>query len=118
MNWFNCIATIRYSNYGKDKETPLQIIKNILVDNNLKVDDSFDKVQTNVKINYITNGNQNILTAIDYLLSKMYYFYDSKDDSFKCIYYNDLLHEYGIFDMKDQTSIIGSSTILVSLFGS
>ena len=90
VNWFKLIANISYSNYGKRPETIIDLIKTAFALCNLNVGkETFDKVKTDVKISYITNGNDNAMTMIKYLLSKLYY-YDVKDSALKFIYYNDI----------------------------
>lgn len=57
---------------------------------NLTIDkDTFDKVQTSVTSFFIAHGNDNALTAVKYLLSRLYY-YPEGDNSFKFIAYHDL----------------------------
>ena len=57
---------------------------------NLTIDkDTFDKVQAPVTSFFIANGNDNALTTVKYLLSRLYY-YPEGDSSFKFIAYHDL----------------------------
>jgi hypothetical protein len=45
VNWFGFRSTIQYSNYSKNPESILKIIKEMLVNNNLRIDEeSFDKI--------------------------------------------------------------------------
>ena len=62
--------------------------------NDLVVDDEiFDKVKTNVKINYISNTNDNLFTASRYLMKKLYY-YSEKDTAVKFFLYNESNDKY------------------------
>lgn len=115
-NWFKAIANISYSNYGKRPETLFDLIKTALQLNELKIDDkSFDEVKTNVKINYITNGNENSISMVKYLLSKMYYYRD-KDESLKFIYYNYLTKKYHLFDLQKKDTSRGIYNLIISFF--
>ena len=70
-NWFNCTATLTYSNYDKPPETTVELIKKMLTLNELNIDaDTFGKVKSEVKLNFITNGNDNTFTTIKYLLAR------------------------------------------------
>lgn len=54
-NWFNCVAKLDFTNYGKDPEPVFDIFKTCLVQQGLKIkQEMFDKVKTEVKLNYIT----------------------------------------------------------------
>ena len=55
--------------------------------------DTFDAIKSDVKISYITNENDNVLTATKHLLRKLYY-YVSKAQSMKFIVYNETMHRY------------------------
>lgn len=115
-NWFKAIANISYSNYSKRPETLFDLIKVALSLNDLQVDDkSFDEVKTDVKINYITNGNENSISMVKYLLSKMYY-YDTRDESLKFIYYNYLTKKYHLFDMANSDTSRGMYNLIISFF--
>jgi len=72
--WMNCIRNVNYSNYEKGKEKVFDIVKNILTQSEFKIDSkSFDSVGTTSDLNYITSGNDNVITSIRYLLNKMYF---------------------------------------------
>lgn len=115
-NWINCIANLTYSNYGKPPESTLELIKKMLSMNGLTIDpETFGKVQSQVRLNYITNGNENVLTAVKYLLARQYY-YQKKDDSFKFIFYHEVDNKYCVYDLKDIETIKTSEQILISLF--
>jgi hypothetical protein len=86
--------------------------------NELKTDkDTFDNSQCPVKINYITNGNDNTLTTVKYLLSKLYY-YETKDEGLKCIVYDEQKDNYKLFNIQSSMTKESVSTIMLSLFKS
>lgn len=117
-NWFSSMATLTYSNYGQKPETILEIIKKVLVLNGLRVDDkSFNQAKTDVRLNYITNGNQNVETAIKYLLTRQFYDRKQLDQSIKFLVYNDIKDRFGIFDLVDHASVQYVEQILVQMFG-
>jgi hypothetical protein len=78
----------------------------MLAVNDLIVDsDSFDGIQSDVKINYITNGNDNTISAIKYLLSKLYY-YENKDNSLKAIVYDEINNKFKAMDFASNISLL------------
>ena len=116
VNWFKLIANISYSNYGKRPETIIDLIKTAFALCNLNVGkETFDKVKTDVKISYITNGNDNAMTMIKYLLSKLYY-YDIKDSALKFIYYNDIKDQFEIFDILNKETSNATYSMIISMF--
>lgn len=116
VNWFKLIGNISYTNYSKRPETIIELIKTALALNGLDVDkETFDKVKTDVKINYITNGNDNSITMIKYLLSKLYY-YDVKDPSLKFLYYNDIKDKFELFDIMNKETSNATYSMILSMF--
>ena len=114
--WFNCVGNISYSNYDKPPETVFELIKTVLGLNDLDIDpETFDKVKTTVKLNYITHGNDTSLSAVKYLLSRLYY-YDTKDDTIKFIYYNDIKDKYNLFSIMDKETATATHSIIMSMF--
>ena len=62
-NWFNCIANIIYSNYSGGPQSVFSILKNCLALAQLPADaDSFGKINSSVEIQYITSGDDNLLS--------------------------------------------------------
>ena len=115
-NWLKCIQNISYSNYNTKPQKIFDIIKNMLAVNDLIVDsDSFDSIQSDVKINYITNGNDNTISAIKYLLSKLYY-YENKDNSLKAIVYDEINNKFKAMDFASNISLSPVQSIIISLF--
>lgn len=116
VNWFKLIGNITYSNYSKRPETVIDLIKTAFALNNLNVGkETFDKVKTEVKLNYVTNGNDNTLTMIKYLLSKLYY-YDIKDPALKFIYYNDIKDQFDLFDILNKETSNATYSMIISMF--
>ena len=62
--------------------------------------DTFDAIKSDVKISYITNENDNVLTSVKHLLRKLYY-YTEKMHSMKFIVYNETAHRYQLFDVAN-----------------
>ena len=117
-NWINLTSIIDYTNYSKNPEQIFKIIKNILSDAQLEIDDkSFDEVKSEVKINYITNGNDTVLTCIKYLLSKMIY-YKKYDESWKFIFFDEQKNKYRLFDFSNINTIVGSRLFIFGMFNS
>lgn len=115
-NWLKCSHTINFSNYKREPEPIFDIIKSMLSINDLRIDkDSFQSVISPVKLNYITNGNDNSITAINYLLGKLYY-YSQKDLCLKFIVYNETDDMYQVLTISDSNSYLGNSIIILSLF--
>lgn len=116
VNWFNLQANLAFSNYGKKPETILDLVKTMLSLSDLNIDNNtFDQVKTDVKINFITNGNDTAETTIKYLLAHLYY-YDTKDSALKFLYYNDIKNKYSIFDFMNSETSNGVYSLMLSFF--
>jgi len=116
VNWFKLIGNISYSNYSRRPETVIELIKTALALNGLEVDkETFDKVKTDVKMNFITNGNDNTLTVIKHLLSRLYY-YDTKDPALKFLYYNDIKDKFELFDFMNKETSNATYSLILSMF--
>jgi len=115
-NWFDCVKTIDYTNYGKQPEQVFKILRSCMQTSGLQLDgDSFDAVQSAVSLNYITNGNDNLFTISKYLLNKTCY-YDARDGSMRFVCYDDIKRKYGIFDMSNpHGDKLGGNRIVVSM---
>ena len=102
QNWLKLIGYVFYSNYNKTEPDSLfDIIKSVLIANSLKINsDTFDKVKTNVKTHYISQGNDNVISIINYLLNRLFY-YDSKDNSIKFLYYDEFSDQYNLYNLND-----------------
>lgn len=116
INWFKLIGNISYSNYSKRPETIIELIKKSLTLNSLNIDEkSFNSIKTNVKINYITNGNDNSISMIKYLLSKLYY-YDVKDSAIKFIFYDEIKDIFCLFDILNKDTSKSIYSLIISMF--
>lgn len=116
VNWLKCINNISFSNYNTQPQPIFDIVKSMLSTNGLNIDkNTFETVKSPVKINYITNGNDNSITAVNYLLGKLYY-YSLKDTCFKFIVYNETQDVYQILTINDQNTYLGNSKLILSLF--
>lgn len=115
---FNCLLNVNYSNYNNEEpESILEIFKKCLLQCNLPVDTekSFTEIQTDVKIKYITNGNDNLLTIMKFLFNKLYYYFDI-DDSLKFVYYDYLNKIIKLIDIKDINKFELTSPVILSMF--
>lgn len=118
VNWFKCISNLSFSNYSSEPQQIFDVIKSMLTLNQLNIDqESFDKVKSSVKINYVTNGNDNTFTTVKYLLDKMYY-YNEKDKELKFLLYNEHTDKFQLFDLIDKKLATGMYITVVSFFKS
>lgn len=115
-NWFNCIANIIYSNYSGGPQPVFSILKNCLALAQLPADtDSFGKINSSVEIQYITSGDDNLLTIFQYLMRRLYYLED-RDDSLKFLLFNEHSGKYQVFDAKNTATNTGQFEMVVSFF--
>jgi len=77
----------------------------------------FDMVATDVKLNYATQANDNLFTATEYLMDKLY-FYGDKDSALKFLYYDWKDDVYSIFDLQNKNTLKDTSTTVLSFFKS
>lgn len=116
MNWFKCISNLQFSNYSSEPQPLLDILKACLSSKGLRVDEkTFSIVKSTVALNYITQLNDNVFTAVNYLLHKMYY-YPTKDDSVKFLVYDYFNDQYGMLDLKNKETSTGSFSTVMSFF--
>ena len=122
------IKTLHYSNYNKKPEKLTDILKILLKqaasgfsDEPLfKLSKQFeaDECASDVKINYATNGNDNMLTISKFLLSRMFYYQSKsaqgKDESMKFLFYDQFNNCYNMFDLGkvDATNSYNDKLIL------
>ena len=117
VNWFNCIANVQYSNYGKNPEPIFEIIKNCISQNKLQPDtETFNMVKSVVSFNYITQLNDNLFTVMKYLFHKLYYNSNKKDDSMKFFVYDWFNNTYRLLDLKQKNTVIGQYSTILSFF--
>ena len=118
FNWIKLSAKIWFSNFNSPKESIFEIIKKCLVMNQLQYDkDSFDNIKTEVKINYITNANDDVFSVVKYLLNRLYY-YDVKDQSFRVLNYNAYNDKYYLTDISKLNKGFGTKQVIVQFFSS
>lgn len=116
MNWFKCIANLRFSNYEKQPQLLFDILKDCISMQGLSInDESFSKVKTYVKLNYITQLNDNLISVVKYLLHKLYY-YPTKDDSVKFLVYDWYNDKYRLIDLKNKDTSTGIFSTVLSFF--
>ncbi len=91
LTWKLCQGRVSYTNYGKGKEFLFDIARNLLTQAEFDVDnDSFSNDASIVKINYITDNNDTIITALRYLFNKMCFSSEyGIDESIKGIVYDE-----------------------------
>ena len=117
-NWLSLISTVSFTNYNKSPEKIFDIIKQILTKTTLKVDSkSFGEVTTDVKIKYISQENDNVMTCVDYLMNKLFY-YETREKQMKFIYYNETRDQYALWDITKANLLKNSRTIMLSFFKS
>jgi len=118
INIVDCLKTVDFSNYGKNPEPILDILRSIAVNAGLDVDnDTFTSVKQQPTLNYITNGNDNLFTASKYLLDKMYYGFP-RSSSMVFVFWNELENRLQLFDIANRKSITGNTSITLSMFNS
>jgi len=120
-NWYKLSSNLHFSNYnsnGNKKDTVFEIIRRCHLQKGLRLDkDSFDNVKSDVKLNYITNSNDNCMTVTRYLLNRLYY-QRNRDSSMKFLVYNEQYDAYHIFDLADKSTASGYKAIVISFFKS
>lgn len=125
-NWLKCIKNIPFTNYnvesiGSSSTIPntniFNIISNILANAGLKINKtSFEYAKSNTTINYITSRNDNVITAINHLLRKLYYTEADNSNGMKFLAYNEYTDQFNIFNIADKNTILDMSTIVLSFF--
>lgn len=117
-HYYNCLKNIQYSNYSQPAESILKICRNCMIAAGLRMNyQSRNNVSTNVRIKYISQKNDNLLTIIPYLFDKLFYYQD-KDDSLKFIQYDQHDDIFNIFDIKDKATYTGGFTTVLSFIKS
>lgn len=136
INYLLLNCPIEYSTYNDKKKSVVQLIHQCLVNNDkdqnmIFVGKSFDSIQDETTMHFAAKANDTAVTAIQYLLSKFYYF-DNKSTSMKFIYYDNMKKQkknegdvYGVyelldlktvFDINDQKQLGHYDTIVLSMF--
>lgn len=112
---FNFQQLITFSNYDKDPEPILDILKACIQQADLKIDkDTFDRVKSDISLNYITAGKDTLISVVNYLMSRLFY-YQKKDDSLKLIFFNEIMDVIQLFDVKDRTTGTQIDSVVLSL---
>ena len=114
--WENHGKEVQYSNYATGPEPILSIMRNILVNTGYPVDvESFMSSGNANSICFITTGNENVGTALDYLYSRMFYGGDSaRENSLKFLVYDEYADKIHLFDMAKQKPFQKSFGVQVS----
>ena len=125
--WYNFSAKLDISTYSKDS-TELSggvvgLVKECLVHNKttdaddklFTVDNTFDICKDSIKLDYISKANDNVFTAIDYLMNKQFY-YQTIADSMKFIAFNESSRTYKIIDLANKDTFGKVQLIFLSMF--
>ena len=84
----------------------------------MKIDkDTFDRVKSDVSLNYITSGRDTLISVVSYLMSRLFY-YQKKDDSIKLLLFNEIADVIQLFDVKDRTTGTQLDSVVLSLMKS
>jgi len=114
--WENYRKSVQYSNYSTGPESILDIMLKILSNTGYPVDaESFKTSGSANSIQFITSGNENVETALNYLYSRMFYGGDSaREKSLKFFVYDEYADKIHLFDMAKQKSFQKSFGVQVS----
>lgn len=111
-----CMTNIAFSNYGKDPQPCLDILKACIVASGQVADaTAFDAVKSAVSINYISNVNSNLFDISRHLFERMYS-YEEKEKSLIFINY-DFVNtcSYCLFDIaRPELTVNGLRTVVIS----
>lgn len=99
IEYVKLLNNIQYSNYGQKEKDAIQIIKDVLIQAGLRADDSFDKIVSNISLNYITSGNETVQSIIDYVLQKQFYYTEAIDSTMKFVLFDLFNDKYRVFQM-------------------
>lgn len=112
----NLLNHVDYSNYGQDeKKNIVNILKDIIVGyGGAKINNTFDTASSGVKLEYMSNGNDTVMSSLDYILQKQFFYLDNTDSRLKFIVYDFLKNEYGMFQFG-KTATKNASTFYLSM---
>lgn len=115
-NWTDSVKDVDYTNYGKEKEPVFDIIKKILGQAGFSVDaDSFASIGSVTSLNYITNRNDNVVTATRYLLNKTQFSKSyTLDTSVKGIVYDEYIDMIHAFDLQSSNAFQKAFPVIVN----
>lgn len=77
--------------------------------------DTFDKVKSEVKINFLAGANDSVATSIAYLLNKMYYYHD-RIPQLQYLIYNEHTNKYEMFDVMNSKTWFNMYEMPVTFF--
>ena len=99
--YFKMLNHVSYSDYGNEqKKTVMQIIGEMLTKyGKVEIDDSFTKITSDVKMNYISNGMDTVMTSIDYLMQKQFFIADNTEKTMKFLIYDFIDNKYKAFQI-------------------
>lgn len=117
INIIDCLKIVDFSNYDKEPEPILDILKQIVANQSgINIDsETFDAVKQQPTMNYITNGNDNLFTVSKFLLDKLYYNFP-RAQSMVFIFWNELKNKLQLFDVANKKSITGQTGVVLSMF--
>ena len=112
------LETVVFSNYngGSMPTNVLDIFRTCLLAAGLVPDSkSFDEVKSNVDINYITCGTDNMYTVFSYLMSRMYYYPNAHDSSLKFVWNDPSDSTFKLFDLAKINSSKAIANVLLTM---
>lgn len=106
-NYVNLNNNVKITTYSKDNENGVSvtsIIREILVNSGrMEIDAaSFENYKSQVKINYISNLNDNLFTSIDYLMNKTVYDSQNIDSSIRGLVYDESNNMIRLYTTADK----------------
>ena len=124
-SYYHLVANVQYSTYASENG-PHPILKSLQdclsMNNNESMQQlcdakSFEKSMDSLKLDYITQCNDNKFTVFKYLMNKLFYC-ESKDTSFKFLYYDEYKCQYKLLDLGNLNSTCQgvADPIVISMF--
>jgi hypothetical protein len=104
IEYESLLNRVEYSNLdktGDEMPSLVQTLSEVIREHKvLETDESFSKVGSGVKVPYVSNVNDNVMTAAKYLLHRQFFFPENVDDGIKFLTYDIISGKYGIFSKK------------------
>lgn len=118
QNWIKFNKKLKYTNYHKEKEPTTEILKKLLQQAGFNIDTkSFDENKSPVKIYYMTNVNDTIYPAMNYLLRRMYYDKEqSLEESIKFLTYDIIKDKIYLTNLQKDTTFLSEVMLPMSCF--
>lgn len=89
---------VEYSDYATGPTNVVSKVMTVLAQfGGCQFDDSFADVTSGVHFNYMSNGNDTVLTVIDYLMQRQFFYPDRTDERMKFLVYDIQSGKYGMF---------------------